>query len=116
MIFEFSHSETLQPGDDAEGFLDQIHQDTRLVIYQLRPVSAGHWIGFEDMEFRADESLSGDEVAQAIFVLSGGVLDQVPGQLGGYRVEYSIEHPAHLKLVQMHADCEQVVPQMCYFS
>jgi len=66
--------------------------------FQLHPVRARHWIGFDDLSFRVDESLTADEVAQALFVLTGGI-PGVPGTSGesaNYRLCYDEFQPGVL--------------------
>jgi len=40
----------------------------------LPALAAGRWASCGDFEFRATEFLPGEDLAQAVFVLSGGVL------------------------------------------
>lgn len=75
-------------------------QPTPLVTYFFQSVSSGRWIGTDEFEFRADERLSGDEVAQAVFTLSGGVAGHRCGRLGDYCVQYDALRPA---VLQLHA-------------
>lgn len=114
LISEFPWAEKLDVFSSVQG--DALHSTgyERSIVYYFGSVSAGHWIGFESMEFRADERLSGDEVAQAIFTLSGGVDAEVAGQLGAYRVEYCSARPATLTLVQTHEGPGQPVPRLYY--
>ncbi len=87
-------------------------QPVRAIDYYFQSVSAGRWIGTEDLEFRADETLSGDEVAQAIFLLSGGVANQTCGEVGGFCVEYDARRPAVLRLHARHGCVAHGLPRI----
>lgn len=73
-------------------------ESLRQVTYYFQSVPAGRWVGTDDLEFRADEPLSGDEVAQTLFMLSGGVTGQACGHVGDFCVEYDASRPAMLRL------------------
>lgn len=77
-------------------------QRVRSVTYFFQSVRAGRWIGTDDMEFRADEALSGDEVAQAVFLLCGGTVGHACGRVADYCVEYDDRRPATLRLRPLH--------------
>lgn len=90
-------------------------QRTLMVTYFFQSVSAGCWIGTDDFEFRADERLSGDEVAQAVFTLSGGVAGHRCGHVGDFCIQYDALRPA---VLQLHArpgmDRTGLPPRMYY--
>ncbi len=73
-------------------------ESMRQVTYYFQSVPAGRWVGTDDLEFRADEPLSGDEVAQTLFMLSGGVTGQACGHVGDFCMEYDASRPAMLRL------------------
>lgn len=85
-------------------------QRVQSVTYFFQSVRAGHWIGTDDMEFRAEESLSGDEVAQAVFLLCGGTVGHACGQVADYCVEYDDRRPATLRLHPLHGAQSQRIP------
>ncbi|QHE87162.1 hypothetical protein [Hydrogenophaga sp. BPS33] len=72
-----------------------------LMVCETSPLAAGDWIRIDDLEFSVDEQLSQDEVAQCIFVVSGGALDEVAavGETANYQVYYSEELKGKLGLV-----------------
>lgn len=84
------------------------------VTYFFQSVAAGHWIGTDELEFRADEKLSGDEVAQALYVLSGGVPGHQCGHLGGFCIEYDPDRPAVLRLHAKTGTDIRVSPRIYY--
>lgn len=85
-------------------------QPVRAFDYYFQSVHAGRWIGTSDLEFKADEPLSGDEVAQAFFVLSGGVVNQACGQIGDFYVEYDLKRPAVLRLYSKRCYIAKSIP------
>jgi len=68
--------------------------------YFLQAVAAGCWVGIDDLEFRAEDDLSGDDVAQVLFILTGGAFDYegACGRCKGYQVIYESAKPAQLLL------------------
>ena len=74
------------------------------LTYSLPSVAAGCWIGIDDLEFRSEDDLSGDEVAQVLFILTGGAFDceGAFGQCKGHQVIYVPAHPAQLVLKPIH--------------
>lgn len=71
-----------------------------LVVYEASSLAAGDWLRIDDLEFSVDEQLTQDEVAQCIFVISGGELDEVAGvgETANYFVYYSEELRGRLGL------------------
>lgn len=86
----------------------------RQVTYYFQSVPAGRWVGTDDLEFRADELLSGDEVAQAVFMLSGGVTGHACGHVGDFCVEYDASKPAILRLRAQSPDGHRSIPKIYY--
>jgi hypothetical protein len=86
------------------------------VTYFFQSVAAGHWIGTDELEFRAEEKLSGDEVAQALYMLSGGVPGHQCGHVGGFCVEYDPNRPAVLRLHAQTGTDIQVSPRIYYMA
>lgn len=113
MRIEFS---CRQEGTGAECTLCQGADFSRLqsVTYFFQSVAAGHWIGTDELEFRAEEMLSGDEVAQALYVLSGGVPGHQCGHLGGFCIEYDPDRPAILRLHAKMGTDIRVSPRIYY--
>lgn len=68
--------------------------------YLLQAIPAGCWIGIDDLEFRAPEDLTGDEAAQAFFVLTGGIpgIRQTHGECENFWIEYDPAAPCVLAL------------------
>ncbi len=64
-----------------------------LDIYKTASLSAGTWLQIDDIEMSVDESLSQDEVAQCIFAICGGDLQQenAVGETSKHWVYYSTE-------------------------
>lgn len=87
-------------------------QRVQSIVYYFQSVRAGCWIGTDDLEFRADVSLSGDEVAQALFMLCGGAAGYSCGQVSDYCVEYDERKPATLRLHPLSGVTSLRVPLM----
>lgn len=64
-----------------------------LVVYETCALVAGDWLRLDDVEFSVDEPLTQDEVAQCLFVISGGALDEADGvgETANYFIYYSQE-------------------------
>lgn len=64
-----------------------------LDIYKTASLGAGTWLQIDDLEMSVDESLSQDEVAQCIFAICGGDLQQenAVGETSKHWVYYSTE-------------------------
>lgn len=71
-----------------------------LLVYEASSLAAGDWLRIDDLEFSVDEQLTQDEVAQCIFAISGGDLDEVTGfgETANYFVYYSEELRGRLGL------------------
>lgn len=74
----------LNPADSPSGW-----------FYQLNGIEPDCWIGLDDLEFRVQVSLTGDEVAQAFFVLTGGIpgIKETWGESQNYRLDYDLSKP-----------------------
>lgn len=69
-------------------------------LYQLTGIGPGCWIGLDDLEFRVQESLTADEVAQAFYVLTGGIpgAQETWGESQNYWLDYDPTRPGVLLL------------------
>jgi len=96
--FSNSFAAEITRSDGAASSSGGLGRDCR--TYFLESVAAGCWIGIDDLEFRAEDDLTGDDVAQVLFVLTGGALDGDGscGQCKGYQVIYESAKPAQLLL------------------
>jgi hypothetical protein len=104
-------SETRTPGAPAR-------QGRPYRTYFIQPVAAGCWIGINDLEFRADDDLSGDDVAQVLFNLTGGQVGRngTAGQCSGYQVFYEPAKPAQLVLKPLHTAAAPAQPSLYYLA
>ena len=111
----FLAAETLRP-DGAASITNSVGGNC--LTYFLGSVAAGCWIGIDDLEFRAEDDLSGDDVAQVLFVLTGGEFDFEGscGQCKGYQVIYELAKPAQLMLKPLHAVGVLKQPALYYLS
>jgi len=64
----------LQPVDAAPGARTLYQHGLLFAARTLPALPAGRWASCEDVEFRATEFLPGEDVAQAVFLLTGGAL------------------------------------------
>ena len=74
---------------------------------RLPPLPAGQWARCGELEFRAEEPLPEDDVAQTLFLLSGGTLDAsglvALSWLGNLCIGYSLRTPEVLWVAQERA-------------
>lgn len=64
----------LQPVDSAPGTRTLYQHGLLFAARTLPALAAGRWASCGDFEFCASEFLRGEDLAQAVFLLSGGVL------------------------------------------
>lgn len=76
----------------------------QFVPRSLPALPAGEWASCGGLEFRVDECLPGGELAQALFLLSGGRLDTTGvvtlSRLGNLCIGYSLRTPEVLWVAQ----------------
>lgn len=72
-----------------------------LVVYGTPEMEPGNWAQIDDLEFSVDEWLSCDEVAQCIYTICGGNLEEPEkaGETANYLVYYSAELKGQLGLL-----------------
>lgn len=88
------------------------------LTFFLQSVAAGCWVGIDGLEFRAEDDLSGDDVAQVLFILTGGAFDfeGACGQCKGYQVIYEPAKPAQLLFKPVHPVGCREQPTLYYLT
>lgn len=88
----------LQPVDAAASASTQQKNGLLFAARTLPALAAGRWASCGDFEFRAAEFLPEEDVAQAVFLLSGGVLGSseawAQSWVGDRCFAYSLRTPA----------------------
>lgn len=72
----------------------------RLRLYALSGLSGKCWLEFDELEIRFNDDLTPDELAQSIFLITGGSLEGNPkwGETLHHRIYYDINQPGQLGL------------------
>lgn len=72
-----------------------------LMIYGAPEMEPGNWAQIDDLEFSVDEWLSTDEVAQCIYTICGGNLEEPDsvGETANFLIHYSTEFRGQLGLL-----------------
>lgn len=82
--------------------------------YTIGDLPFQHWITLDDIDFYLEDRLSGDEAAQCLFGVAGGILNAVRGETENYYVLYDPRVPGTLDIVTKGDKRGAVDPAMLF--
>jgi len=77
------------------------HHRLKMLSVTFHGAPRNRWVWLDDLEFNLPLALTGDELAQCIFILSGGSPtdpENSRGETANYYLHYAIDRPASLLL------------------
>jgi hypothetical protein len=85
------------PCEDVEQYVFE-DSGKALDVFVLPAVSGSHRLVLDDLEFRVEKASTADEMAQAVFDLTGGVLSEKLGESEQFWLYYDATQPGKLGL------------------
>ncbi|WP_439114158.1 hypothetical protein [Hydrogenophaga sp.] len=67
--------------------------------YKIGALPLQHWITLDDIDFYLEDLLSGDEAAQCLFGVAGGIVNATRGETENYYWLYDPKMPGTLDVV-----------------